>query len=103
MVGVDRLFIIPPTLPYSGDVVSEAAAAAKDAGVKHVLLLSASSSEMDPNHKYAPMKGSFHYLEKKVIFTFDFYSMQYNLYIFPEQIFAQTCTFVEPLTLIHGL
>ena len=64
--GVDRLFIIPPSLPFSGDVVSEAATAAKEAGVKHVLLLSASSAEMNPDHKYAPMKGSYYYNQKKV-------------------------------------
>ena len=62
---MDRLFIIPPSLPFSGDVVSKAATAAKEAGVKHVLLLSASSAEINPDHKYAPMKGSYYYNQKR--------------------------------------
>ena len=63
---MDRLFIIPPSLEFSGEVVGDAATAAKEPGVKKALLLNASSSELNPDHEHAPMKGSFHYYEKKV-------------------------------------
>ena len=64
--GVDRLFIIPPGMEYAADIVNEAAEIAKEADVKHVILLSAPSGGVPPGYKHNPNKGSFYVIEKKV-------------------------------------
>ena len=63
--GVDRLFLIPPAIEFSADIVSDTAAVAKEANVNHVVL-SAPSAQIPPTHKYLCLKGSFYFIEKKV-------------------------------------
>ncbi len=60
------MFVIPPTADSPFDMVNEAATLAKEAGVKHALLLTASSCDLDPKHKWAVMNGNMYHTYKKV-------------------------------------
>ncbi len=61
MSGVDRLFIIGPWFATTKFVVADAATQARDAGVKHVVILTTCCEEMapdDPQHPHAKRGGT---------------------------------------------
>ncbi len=67
MAGVSRLFLIPPMfVPSTAAMMINAAAAARAAGVEHVLVLSDPSGELPPEHPLSYFEGSNYIYERKV-------------------------------------